>query len=123
MILSLHIENIAVVKSLDIDMRGGFTVLSGETGAGKSIIVDSLGLLAGARADRELVRTGERTGEVSALFGNIGNAARETIAGLGFSTEDDTALENYQRRFSVYRKSERKGCVSFGAQGDIFGTL
>ena len=56
MIRSLHIENIAVVKSLDIDLEDGMTVLSGETGAGKSIIIDSLGLLLGAKADRELLR-------------------------------------------------------------------
>ncbi len=92
MILSLHIENIAVVKSLDIDMRSGFTVLSGETGAGKSIIVDSLGLLAGARADKEIVRTGERSGEVSAVFGNIGDTARAVISELGFSSEDGTLM-------------------------------
>ena len=56
MILSLHIENIAVVKSLDVDLVGGFTVLSGETGAGKSILIDSLNLLGGARADKDLIR-------------------------------------------------------------------
>ena len=50
MILSLHIENIAVVKSLDVDLGSGFTALTGETGAGKSIIVDCLGVLGGARA-------------------------------------------------------------------------
>ena len=71
MIVSLHIENIAVIKQLDVDFRGGFTVLSGETGAGKSIIIDSLGLLKGDRADRELIRTGESTAEVSALFSDL----------------------------------------------------
>ena len=56
MIESLHIENIAVVKSLDVDFKEGMTVLSGETGAGKSIIIDSLNLLLGGRADKELIR-------------------------------------------------------------------
>ena len=50
MIESLHIENVAVVKSLDVELSSGLTVLSGETGAGKSIIIDSLGLLLGAKA-------------------------------------------------------------------------
>jgi DNA repair protein RecN (Recombination protein N) len=45
MLMSLHIENIAVIKTLDIDLREGFSVLSGETGAGKSIILDSINLL------------------------------------------------------------------------------
>ena len=56
MIRSLHIENIAVVRSLDIDFSEGMTVLSGETGAGKSIIIDSLGLLLGNKADKELIK-------------------------------------------------------------------
>ena len=68
MIESLHIENIAVVKSLDVDFGEGLTVLSGETGAGKSIIIDSLNLLLGGRADKELIRTGETRAEVSAVL-------------------------------------------------------
>ena len=75
MLLALHIENVAVVKSLDIDFSCGMTVLSGETGAGKSIILDSLGLLLGARADRELIRNGEERAEVSAVFGNLQKSA------------------------------------------------
>jgi DNA repair protein RecN (Recombination protein N) len=64
----LHIENVAVVKSLDIEFKSGMTALTGETGAGKSIIIDSLNLLSGARADKELLRTGESRAEVTALF-------------------------------------------------------
>ncbi len=92
MIFTLHIENIAVVKSLDIDMRSGFCVLSGETGAGKSIIIDCLNLLAGARSDRELIRSGETRGEVSAVFGNINDTARGLIEELGFSLEDGSLM-------------------------------
>ncbi len=88
MILSLHIENIAVVKSLDIDMRHGFTVLSGETGAGKSIIIDSLNLLAGARADKEMIRSGEKSAEVSAIFVDVSETATKKIEELGFSVDD-----------------------------------
>ena len=92
MILSLHIENIAVVKSLDVDLRGGFTALTGETGAGKSIIVDCLKVLGGARADKEMIRRGESFGEVSAVFGNINKKAREILNELGFSLDDDTVM-------------------------------
>ncbi len=88
MILSLHIENIAVVKSLDIDMRHGFTVLSGETGAGKSIIIDSLNLLCGGRADKDMIRSGERCAEVSAVFAEINKRAEKIISELGFSLDD-----------------------------------
>ena len=58
MLLSLHIENIAVIKCVDLDFYGGFTALTGETGAGKSILIDSIGFLLGARTDRELLRSG-----------------------------------------------------------------
>lgn len=68
MLLSLHIENIAVIKSLDVDFSEGFHALTGETGAGKSILIDSIRLLLGDRADRELIRTGETRAMVSALF-------------------------------------------------------
>jgi DNA repair protein RecN (Recombination protein N) len=52
MLQSLHVENIAVIKNLDIDFESGFSVLSGETGAGKSIIIDSINMLSGNRISR-----------------------------------------------------------------------
>ena len=92
MIEALHIENIAVVKSLDIDFRSGMTVLSGETGAGKSMIIDSLNLLLGNRADRELIRTGETRAEVSAVFGHLGTNTRRILDELELSVEGDELM-------------------------------
>lgn len=92
MILSLHIENIAVVKSLDVDLGRGFTALTGETGAGKSIIVDCLGVLSGARVDKDIIRRGESFGEVSAVFGGINQRAKDIISELGFSLHEDTVM-------------------------------
>ena len=88
MIRGLHIENIAVVKNLDIDLDSGFCVLTGETGAGKSIIIDSLNLLLGCRADRELIRTGESTALVSALFCELDDDVCALAADIGFELED-----------------------------------
>lgn len=68
MLRALHIENAALIRRLDMDLESGFTVFTGETGAGKSIIIGSLGLLAGARADRDLIRTGEDKAVISGLF-------------------------------------------------------
>ena len=68
MLTELHIENIAVIEKADIEFQKGLTVLTGETGAGKSIIVDSLGAVLGARTSRELIRTGADKGVVSAVF-------------------------------------------------------
>lgn len=92
MIRSLHIENIAVVKSLDIDFGDGMTVLTGETGAGKSIIIDSLGLLLGAKADRELIRSGETRAAVSALFSNIGEDVLKKLGELGLEADEDCVM-------------------------------
>ena len=68
MLQSVYIENIALIKRLSIEPGEGFCAFTGETGAGKSIIVDSLGLLCGARSDRELIRTGEDEALVEGIF-------------------------------------------------------
>lgn len=68
MLSNLSIRNFAIVKSLDIDFNKGMTAITGETGAGKSIAVDALGLCLGDRADIGLVRTGTEKAEVSAGF-------------------------------------------------------
>lgn len=92
MIESLHIENIAVVRSLDIDLGSGLTVLTGETGAGKSIIIDSLSLLLGGRADRELIRTGESRALVSAVFSGLSERVINAFSELGFDVSDGTVM-------------------------------
>ena len=92
MITSLHIENIAVVKRLDIELSDGFTALTGETGAGKSIIIDSLNLLLGSRADKELIRSGEGKALVSAMFCDVDKECRELLSELGIECEDDGVL-------------------------------
>ena len=58
MLLSLKIENIAIIESADIEFDSGLNVLTGETGAGKSIIIDSINAVLGERTSRELIRTG-----------------------------------------------------------------
>ena len=68
MLMELHIENIAVIERADIEPGPGLNVLTGETGAGKSIVIDSLEAILGARASRELVRTGAQNAAVSAVF-------------------------------------------------------
>ena len=68
MLSLLHIENIALIQSADIRFEPGFNVLTGETGAGKSIVIDSIGAVLGERTSRELIRTGARSALVSAVF-------------------------------------------------------
>lgn len=89
MLLSLHIENVAVIKSVDIDFSRGFMAMTGETGAGKSIILDSIGLLLGNKADRELIRYGEPQASVSGLFADLSENALADLADAGISADDD----------------------------------
>ena len=89
MLLSLHIENVAVIKCVDIDFEKGFTALTGETGAGKSILIDSIGFLLGARGDRDLLRTGEEKAVVSAMFGDLGAESLRLLAENELSPDED----------------------------------
>ena len=68
MLSNLQIENIAIIKNAVIDFNDGFNVMTGETGAGKSIIIDSLNAVLGERTSRELIRTGCDFASVSAVF-------------------------------------------------------
>ncbi len=92
MLSSLHIENLAVIKSIDIDLSAGFMALTGETGAGKSIIIDSIGLLLGEKADKELIRTGESSAMVSGVFTELNENAASAIEESGIKTDDDGCL-------------------------------
>ena len=72
MLLGLDIKNIALIEKLNIEVKEGMTVLTGETGAGKSIIIDAVNLLLGARSNKTLVRYGEEKASVEGLFAASG---------------------------------------------------
>jgi len=92
MLQSLHIENIAVIARLDVDLESGFTVLTGETGAGKSVIIDSIRLLLGGKGDKELVRFGESRGFVSGIFSELSEKTLSALADLSVYPDDDGFL-------------------------------
>lgn len=92
MLLELNIQNIALIERLRIEFGRGLNVLTGETGAGKSIVVDCVNLALGGRADRDLIRTGEEKACVRALFDISENSdAAEYLASLGVDTDDGLA--------------------------------
>jgi len=107
MLSSLHIENIAVIKNADIDTLGGFTVLTGETGAGKSIIIDSINFLMGNKSNKELIRNGESGALVSALFTDIGKTTEEKLNELGIIPDENGELY-LQRTMNIDGKSQIK---------------
>ena len=97
MLLSLHIENVAVIRKADIDFCDGLCVLTGETGAGKSLLIDSLNLLSGGRVSRELIRAGEDRALISAVFSVDGDVAL-ALAALGVETDGELMLQRTVRR-------------------------
>lgn len=96
MLRSLHIENIAVIKSVDVEFDAGLSVLTGETGAGKSIIIDSINLLLGNRVPKEIIRSGENRATISAVFEELSDSACEKITALGFDCSDRTLMVQRQ---------------------------
>ncbi len=93
MLLHLAIRNVALIESCDIHFSQGLCVLSGETGAGKSILLDALGLVLGNRADSKLVRHGESQATVTAEFDILGNSAiTQQLETLGFEVYDSLVL-------------------------------
>jgi len=88
---SLSVRNLAVVASGQVELASGFNVLTGETGAGKSLVVDSLGLLAGARADSDMIREGADGLEVAGVF-DRGADVESRLESAGFNLDDDPEL-------------------------------
>ena len=89
MIKSLHIENIAVIEKTDIDFENGFNVLTGETGAGKSIIIDAINAVLGERTSKDLIRAGCDKAVVSALFCDLSSEAKALLYDNEFDVDDD----------------------------------
>lgn len=92
MLRELHIRNLAVVAEASLELTTGLHVLTGETGAGKSIVVDSLGLLAGARAVSDLIRTGAETLSVAGVFAPGGDDWRGILEAAGLDADGDELL-------------------------------
>ena len=92
MIKSLHIENIAVIEKTDIEFDNGFNVLTGETGAGKSIIIDAINAVLGERTSKDLIRAGCEKATVSALFDDLSDEAKSIVQDSGFELDDGNLL-------------------------------
>ncbi len=92
MLAQLFIHNIAVIEKASIDFEGGFTVLTGETGAGKSIIIDAIHAVLGERTSKELVRSGASSASVSALFTGLDEETLSLLDQLSLPREEDGSL-------------------------------
>lgn len=103
MLRSLHIENIAVIREADLTFSKGLSVLTGETGAGKSVLIDSIGFLIGGKVGKELIRSGEKQALVSAVFSDVGEVAERIAGENGISPDEGEYL--LQRTFGGDGKS------------------
>ena len=102
MLSQLFIKNVAVIESASIDFENGFNVFTGETGAGKSILIDSINAVLGGRTSRDLVRTGEGKAVVSAVFTDISKETEKVLEKLGYDIEDELLIS---REISAEGKS------------------
>jgi DNA repair protein RecN (Recombination protein N) len=92
MLTELTIENVAVIERAKLRFDGGFNVLTGETGAGKSIVIDAINAVLGERTGRDVVRTGEDSAKVSAFFDTVPAGAKAVLASFGFEEEDELLI-------------------------------
>lgn len=106
MLSKLYIENIAVIEKTEIDFQSGFNVLTGETGAGKSIIIDAITAVLGRRTSRELVRTGADSAFVSAIFTSPGKETLRVLSELGIELSEGELL--LEREFTLSGKNNCK---------------
>ena len=90
MLQRLYVKNLALIDEIEVELKDGLNILTGETGAGKSIIIDSVNLVLGERASRELIATGQQKARVEAVFSIEGKQEiRDTLAEFGIDCYDD----------------------------------
>jgi DNA repair protein RecN (Recombination protein N) len=124
MLTALSIRNIVLIEKLDLSLEHGLTVLTGETGAGKSILLDSLGLALGGRGDSSLVRSGQTKGTVSAAFSLAkGHAAFAILAEQGIDVEDELVIRRIQMADGPSRAFINEQPVSLNILRQISGLL
>ena len=112
MLSLLHIENIAVIESADISFDRGFNVLTGETGAGKSIVIDAISAILGQRAYRDMIRTGTSKASVRAVFTGVPELSWFTENGVDYDSETIIQREVYLDGKNVCRVNGQLVTVS-----------
>ena len=92
MLNSLYIENIAVIEKNEVEFYSGLNILTGETGAGKSIVIDAINAVLGQRASKELIRSGEQSATVFASFSDINDIVKQKLEENGYPVDDELVL-------------------------------
>ncbi len=105
MLQSLHIENMAIISSLDVDFEAGLSAITGETGAGKSVMIDSLLFLLGGKPARDILRRGAERGTVSAIFTDVSDDCTAYLAETGLLTDGEVTELLLQRTLDANGKT------------------
>ena len=120
MLTDLSIRNIAIIDSLQLSFRAGLTVLTGETGAGKSIIIDAVGLIMGARASSDLIRSGEEEAVVEAIFDITGlPELRQQLMDAGLEADNDLLIKRSISRSGKNRIFINGGMATLALLADV----
>ncbi len=93
MLKELLVENIALIENAQIEFNDGFNVLTGETGAGKSLVIDAINAITGERTSRDLIRTGSQNANVTAVFTNISQRAKEILQQMQIEIDDSVIIK------------------------------
>ncbi|MBQ4101236.1 MAG: AAA family ATPase, partial [Oscillospiraceae bacterium] len=110
MLSQLFIQNVAVIEKATINFGNGFNVFTGETGAGKSIVIDSINSILGQRTSKDIVRFGEDKATISALFADVCNTAQSFLTQNGYLFDDETEV-------LVFREITKEGKSSCKING------
>ena len=105
MLTNLHVQNLAIIDVIDIEFKDGLTAVTGETGAGKSLIIDAIGLLTGARSSSSLVRNGENKAVIEGTFENVNKEISEILKECGIDDSPILVLRRdiYANGKSIFR--------------------
>ena len=104
MLVTLNVKNFAIIDNIQIDFDNGLTVLTGETGAGKSLIIDAISLLFGERASSELIRHGEQKAIIEGIFSNYDNKIIEYL--------NEYNIEYDENDFLIIKRKNNNGKAS-----------
>ena len=92
MLQTLYVKNLALIDEVEVELQDGLNILTGETGAGKSIIIDSISFALGEKVDKNMLREKEEAGFVELVFSDLSDAVTEQLRAMEIEPEDDTVI-------------------------------
>ncbi|MBQ2756227.1 MAG: AAA family ATPase, partial [Oscillospiraceae bacterium] len=92
MLAQIYIQNVAVIEKVTVELGLGLNAFTGETGAGKSILINAINAITGGRTSKDIVRTGADKAVISAVFSDISDSRRQQLADLGYELEEGEDL-------------------------------